>query len=219
MVCGGGFGDWVLALGVGDAPRGDLGPTESGPSGGMGSGRPILWERWGGDLGGAWFSEEFYGFKKTVREALHAEVDGGQKAVRHENKISAMGIGNGEAINRIQVGELAVGVKGLPAVANKKIPDLVFVGDRSAGDGGLLDKKAKTCGGLVNSEEPQLVCKKKIMPLPALQVIDGRGARVFIGPVHDLEPEKSGPCGFEEGAGGFAEPDLVFVALIGGGQG
>ena len=178
-----------------------------------------MWERWGGDLGGAWFSEEFYGFKKTVREALHAEVDGGQKAVRHENKISAMGIGNGEAINRIQVGELAVGVKGLPAVANKKIPDLVFVGDRSAGDGGLLDKKAKTCGGLVNSEEPQLVCKKKIMPLPALQVIDGRGARVFIGPVHDLEPEKSGPCGFEEGAGGFAEPDLVFVALIGGGQG
>ena len=182
----------------------------------MGSARPFFGR---GDLGGAWFSEGFYGFKKTVREALHAEVDGGQKAVRHENEISAMGIGNGEAINRIKVGEFAVGVKGLPAVANKKIPDLVIMGDRSAGDGRLLDEKAKTCGGLMNSEEPQLVCKKKIMPLPALQVIDGRGARVFISPVHDLEPEKAGPCGFEEGAGGFAEPDLMFVALIGGGQG
>ena len=57
------------------------------------------------------------------------------------------------------------------------------------------------------------------MPMPALQVVDGGGAGVFIGPVHDLEPEKARPCGFKKGAGGFAKPDLVFVALIGRGEG
>ena len=36
-------------MGVEDAPRRDLGPTESGPSGGMGSARPIL-----GEEGGLW---------------------------------------------------------------------------------------------------------------------------------------------------------------------
>ena len=36
------FVDSVLAVWIGDAPRGDWGPTESGPSGGMGSARPFL---------------------------------------------------------------------------------------------------------------------------------------------------------------------------------
>ena len=85
---------------------------------------------------------------------MDAEVDGGQEAVRHENKISAMGVGNGEAIYRIKVGELAIGMKGLPTIAYKKIPDLVVMGGWCAGDGGLLDQKAETSGGLVNSEEP-----------------------------------------------------------------
>jgi hypothetical protein len=40
--------DGVLALGLGDAPGGDLGPTESSPSGGMGSGRPICGRAGGG---------------------------------------------------------------------------------------------------------------------------------------------------------------------------
>jgi hypothetical protein len=163
--------------------------------------------------------EGFNGFKKTACEALDAEVDGGQEAVRHENEISAMGVGNGEVINRIKVGELAIGMKGLPAIAYKKIPDLVVMGGRCAGNGGLLDQKAETCGGRVNSEKTQLVGKKKIMPMPAFQVIDRGGAGVFIGPVHDLETKKARPCGFEKGAGGFSKPDLVFVALIGGGEG
>ena len=51
------FVDSVLALGGEDALGRDLGPTESGPSGGMGSGWPIFWKGrlvcgWGVGAGG-----------------------------------------------------------------------------------------------------------------------------------------------------------------------
>ena len=126
-----------------------------------------------------------------------------------------MGIGDGEAEGGIEKGEVAIGVEGLPSVADKEIPDLVVVCGGGSGDGGLFDEEAETDGGFYGAEKTDLVAEEVVVPMPAFQIVDGRGAGVFVETVDDFESEETGPGGFEEGAGGFAEPDLVFVAVIG----
>lgn len=148
---------------------------------------------------------------------MDAEVDGGKQAVGHKDEVAAVGIGDGEAVGGIEKGEFCVGAEGLPSVAHKEVANLVFVGGRGAGDGGLFDEEAEAGGGFYGTEKADLVAEEAVVPMPALQIADGRGAGVFVGAVDDFEAEESGPGGFEERAGGFAEPDLVFVAVVGRG--
>jgi hypothetical protein len=161
--------------------------------------------------------EGFHGIEEGSFEALDAEVDRGEQAVGHEDEVPAVGIGDGEGVGGIEKSEFAVGAEGLPSVADKEIADLVVVDGRGAGDGGLLDEEAEAGGGFYGTEKTDLVAEEAVVPMPALQVVDGRGAGVFVGAMDDFQAEEPGSSGLEERAGGFAEPDLVFVAVVGRG--
>jgi hypothetical protein len=77
--------------------------------------------------------------------------------------------------------------------------------------------EAEAGRGFYGTEKKDLVAEEAVVPMPALQVVDGRGAGVFVGAMDDFQAEEPWPSGLEERAGGFAKPDLVFVAVVGRG--
>jgi hypothetical protein len=53
-----------------------------------------------------------------------------------------------------------------------------------------------------------------VVQVPALQIGDGRGFLLLVGPVDDQQAEEIRPSGFEDSLGAGKIPDLVLVALV-----
>ncbi|MEP2775873.1 MAG: hypothetical protein ABJQ29_13820 [Luteolibacter sp.] len=115
---------------------------------------------------------KFYdGIEQGTRESLDTEIDGGEKAILHEDEIPAMGIGDGDVPYRIKEGDFPDDGEREPAVPSEEGFDLCD-GGRLSGDGRLADQHAQLSLLLDGTEKADVVSEQLIVQQPALQIGD-----------------------------------------------